>query len=273
MTAAIEPVFATTFLYAACKVVGPDLWSDYLKAQLAKPAESVWPAIRTLGVELAAVCDAQLVTDASTYIDRARCVAAGRFLASGLDVWLTCDDDIFAEEDVLRKLILACRTTRSGVAVPYMNRDGKSMTFRRVTGPTQWLSVSADLTVPVRQVDRVGFGLVALHRDLVEILAREAVWFRESDASRVTCPHLFVNDVEEGSWTGEDYAFSRRCERAGRPLRVLLEAPCEHAGILAMLDYDGHIRVADAARAEVLDQALRAREAALAGQPTEREGG
>lgn len=269
MTAPIEPVFATTFLYAACKVVGADAWPAYLAHQLANPEESAWPSIRTLAFELAAVCDVKLVTDASTYIDRARCVAAGRFLLSGLDVWLTCDDDIEADEDTLRKLILACRHTRGGVAVPYMNRDGKSMTFRRVSGPTEWLTLNDELRVPTRFVDRVGFGLVALHRDLVELLAHQAKWFRESDASRMLCPHLFVNDVEEGSWTGEDYAFSRKCDQAGRPLRVLLEAPCEHAGILAMLDAEGTILVADPKRAEALDLALRASERALTGQLAE----
>jgi hypothetical protein len=269
MTEPIAPVFATTFLYSACKVVGMHAWPEYLRSQLARPQESDWPSIRTLAYELANVCNAELVTDATTYIDRARCVAAGRFLASDKDVWLTCDDDNGADEDELRKLILACRATRRGIAIPYMNRDGKSMTFRAVRGPTEWLSVAGGRTVPVRFVDRVGFGLVALHRDLVEQLAQDAVWFRERETSPLECPHLFVNDVEEGLWTGEDFAFSRRCERAGMPLRVLLEAPCEHAGILAMLDVEGNIRVADVAHAEALDQALRERERALAGQPLE----
>jgi hypothetical protein len=273
--AALEPVFATTFLYAACKVVGNDAWPDYLKADLAKPAESVWPAVRTLAYELSSVCEAELVTDASTYIDRARCVMAGRFLASGHDVWLTCDDDVYADAEVLRTLILACRATKGGIAVPYMNRDGRSMTFRRVKGPTKWLELGEVMKrAPVREVDRVGFGLVALHRDLVLALANlpSTKWFRESARSLVRCPHLFVNDVEDDTFIGEDYSFSKRAEDAGRPLLALLEAPAEHAGILGMLDHEGHIRLADPERAAYLDQALREAEKALAGQPHEREG-
>lgn len=269
MSEPIAPVFATTFLYAACKVVGPLAWPDYLKGQLDHPATSDWPSIRTLGHELSNVCDAELVTDASTYIDRARCVAAGRFLLSAADVWITCDDDIAADEEVLRALILACRATREGVALPYMNRDGRSMTFRKVAGPTRWFGVDGGRTLPLRTVDRIGFGLVALHRDLVEHLAKEVVWFREREGSGLNCPHLFVNDVEEGMFSGEDFSFCRRVERAGRTMRVLLDAPCDHAGILAMLDAEGRICLADPARAEALDQALRERERALAGQPLE----
>ncbi|MDE3097024.1 MAG: hypothetical protein KGK07_13630 [Chloroflexota bacterium] len=273
--APLEAVFATTFLYAACKVVGNDAWPDYLKNDLAHPADSVWPAVRTLAYELSSVCDAELVTDASTYIDRARCVMAGRFLASSLDVWITCDDDVYADAEVLRTLIRVCRATRGGVAVPYMNRDGRSMTFRRVKGPTEWLELGEAMRrAPVRVVDRVGFGLVALHRELVEALAfaPSTKWFRESERSRLRCPHLFVNGVEDETFIGEDYSFSKLAEEACRPLRVLLEAPAEHAGILAMLDHEGHIRVADPERAAVLDTALREAETALAGQPTEREG-
>lgn len=271
MTEALAPVFATTFLYAACKIVGPDAWPVYLRDQLANLAESQWPALRTLG-ELSHVCPAQLVTDASTYIDRARCVAAGRFLASKEDVWLTVDDDIFADEEVLRRLILTCRATGGGVALPYMNRDGRSMTFRRVSGPTVWLDVGNEVLVPIRTVDRVGFGCVALHRELVTRLARQVVHFRESDHSPLPCPHLFVNDVDAGTWTGEDYAFSKRCEASGSPIHVLLDAPCEHAGLSAMLDVEGRICVADPDRAATLDGALRASEKAFAVQPPDTHG-
>lgn len=271
----IEPVFATTFLYSACKIVGVDAWPAFLAQQIGSPfAEGVWPSIRTLAGELSHVCDATVKWDASTYIDRARCVAAGHFLLSGLDVWVTCDDDIAADEEVLRTMILACRATRGGIAVPYMNRDGRSMTFRKVSGPTQWLALEGGPAAPLRAVDRVGFGLVALHRELVEALAYNPAtkWFIESPSSKVRCPQLFVNDVEDSTFIGEDFFFSKLAEDAGRTLRVLLQAPIEHAGILALLDDEGHIRLADPARAAVLDDALRSAEKALAGQPTEREG-
>lgn len=272
----LEPVFATTFLYSACKMVGPDAWPAFLAAQTKHPERpGVWPSIYTLAGELPHVCDGEVKYDASTYIDRARCVAAGHFLASAFDVWLTCDDDIRADEDVLRSLILACRATRGGVAVPYINRDGRSMTFRKVSGPTQWIDLGGELRAPLRVVDRVGFGLVALHRELVEQLAFSPAtkWFRESGTSRLQCPQLFVNDVEDGTFMGEDYYFSKLCADLGRPLRVLLNAPIEHAEILAMLDEEGHIRVSDPARAAVLDEALRSHERAVAGQQTERDGG
>lgn len=274
MTSPLDPVFASTFLYSACKIVGVDHWHQYIASQRALGLQSDWPALRTLYGELPYVCAATVVEDASTYIDRARCVMAGRFLLSDCDVWLTIDDDIYADVETLRRLLVACRETRAGIAVPYLNRDGHSMTFRWAKGPTEWLQVGS-LRIPLRTVDRVGFGLVALHRDLVARLALHTStrWFRESLDSPARCPHLFVNSVDDdGTFMGEDFHFSRLCESAGHPMRVLLEAPCEHAGLVAMLDEEGHIRVADPARAEILDRALREREKALAGQSNETHG-
>lgn len=270
MTEPLAAVFATTFLYSACKVVGPDRWPEYLAHALAHLEESEWPGLRTLA-ELRHVCDYDLVVDGSTYITRARSVATGKFLRSAHDVWLTVDDDLFASDDVLRRLILACRSTRGGIALPYMNRDGKSMTFRKVSGPT--LAFDDML---VRRVDRVGFGCVALHRDLVEALAKDAPKFRAEDGppdapGEPDCPALFLEGAQEGTWVGEDYYFSALCEAAGQPLHVLLDAPCAHAGLWAMLDEDGAIRVKDPERGRVLDASLRAKEE-LSGQTTPSQG-
>lgn len=263
MTDPLDPVFFSTFLYSACKVVGHDAWPKWLREEYTRLSRSAWPALRTLD-QLLHVADAEVMVDASTYIDRARCVAAGKFLASGKDVWVTCDDDIYAEADVLRRLVLACRKMRGGVAVPYMNRDGRSMTFRKVRGPTETLALDPvhSVSAQVRSVDRVGFGLVALHRQLVEGLAALVPQFREGDLSPLPCPALFVNSVENGLWQGEDYSFSKLCEDAGTPLHVLLEAPCSHAGLLAMLDAEGRIAVADPARAAALNEGIRTKEQA-----------
>lgn len=262
----LEAVFATTFLYSACKVVGKDKWPRWLQYELAHLETSTWAGLRTLS-ELRHVCDYDLMVDGSTYITRARSVASGKFLRSNRDVWVTVDDDLFASEEVLRRLILACRVTKGGVALPYMNRDGGSMTFRKVSGPTIHAAPPFFEGIPLRTVDRVGFGCVALHRDLVELLAKQAPHFAEKDGppgapTVLDCPALFLEGAQEGSWVGEDFYFSALCEKAGRPMHVLLNAPCEHAGLAAMLDSDGQIRVRDAEVGVALDGSLRAKEAA-----------
>ena len=261
MTEPLAPIFASTYLYGAHKNVGAERWDAWLAHQLAHLDESAWAGLRTLG-ELKRVCTFDLVTDNSTYITRARSVMAGRFLRGSKDVWLTVDDDVYADEDVLRRVVLACRETRAGVAVPYINRNGLSMTFRRLYGPTLHLDFGSQGSASLRSVDRIGFGLVALHRDLVMLLAKDAPMFREGNdgKSEPDCPALFLEGAQDGDWVGEDYYASRLCEDAGKPLWAMLSAPCEHAGITAMVDMQGHIRVQGLAAAETLDRAFRERE-------------
>jgi hypothetical protein len=256
----LDPVFFSTFPYTACKLYGAE-WPKQLQYELEHLDESGWPGFRTLG-QLRGVCDATVYVDGSTYITRARSVATKHFLDSGRDVWVSLDDDVFVEDDVLRRQVLVCRETRGGVALPYTNRDGRTMTFRRVRGPTRWIEFQDGGRVeraPVRTVDRVGMGCVALHRDLIERLAKDAPHFRELDrpGGVANCPALFLEGVQEGSWVGEDYYFSALCEAAGSPLLVLLESACEHQGEAAMLDVDGGILIRGESAASKLDAAFR----------------
>jgi len=254
---------------------GPE-WPKQLVREFETLDVSVWPGFRTLG-QLRRVCDATVYVDGSTYITRARSVATRHFLDSGRDVWLSVDDDVFVEEDVLRRQLLVCRATRGGVALPYTNRDGKTMTFRKVKGPTERITyydpyLMIVTSSPVRTVDRVGMGCVALHRDLVERLAKDAPHFRELDRPNgvANCPALFLEGVQEGSWVGEDYYFSALCESAGSPLLVLLESACEHQGVGAMLDVDGQIFIRGEPAAKKLDAAFREQDRLSAsGPPTE----
>jgi hypothetical protein len=273
MTEPLAPVFFSTYPYTGCKLHGT-AWPKQLEYEYAHLAESPWAGFRTLH-QLRWVCDAQVYVDGSTYITRARSVATKHFLMSDKDVWLSLDDDVFVEEEVLRRQILACRATRGGIALAYTNRDGKSMTFRKVTGPTCWIDSggaratspeSFPLALPLREVDRIGMGCVALHRNLIERLAKDAPHFRELDrpGGVTDCPALFLEGVQEGSWVGEDYYFSSLCERAGLPMRVLLEAPCEHQGISAKLDVEGHICIRGDEQANRLHVSLREKEALFA---------
>lgn len=240
-----EGVFVSTFMYAACKVATPAVWhapsADVvrsLKWELARMSESAWDGFRTID-QLLRFSDADVYVDASTYIDRARCVAAKHFLASARDVWVSVDDDVFAEEDVLARLVGACRVTRRGIAVPYLHRDDWRMTYQTVRAPTYHRGAFA-----LRTVDRVGLGLVALHRVYVEALARCVPLFREKSmpGEPPTVPRLFTNgELDGGTWLGEDYAFCKLAEDEGMPMAVLLDAPASHVGKRAKLDLDGQV--------------------------------
>ncbi len=253
-------VFASTFLYAAAKVA-PD-WSTYIADQCRNLGSSEWPGLRTIGA-LATVSPVEIYIDASTYITRARCVASGRFLRSKAKVWVTVDDDILVDRDTVRQALLVCQATDGGVALPYLNRDGKSITCRDVAEKTEWVETSAG-ALPVRRVSRTGFGFVAMTRGYVERIVQKnnVEFFREDDlrSKEPDCPLLFVEGAENGSWIGEDYYFSRLAETSGEPLRLLLDAPCEHAGRALKLSAAGDVCLRDAALAKELVRAAERRE-------------
>jgi len=254
-------LFMSTFLYAAAKTVTNDLWSTYIAEQCRNLETSDWPGLRTVGA-LATVSPVELRIDASTYITRARCVAAGRFLRSTADVWVTVDDDILVDRDTIRQALAACQAIDGGVALPYLNRDGNSLVCRDVADTTEWVDTEVG-ALPVRRVGRTGFGFVALTRGYVERIVRknDVPHFREDDllSKEPDCPLLFVEGAEHGSWIGEDYYFSRLAEAAGEPLRLLLDAPCEHAGRALKLSAAGDICFRDAGAAEQLLKAAENR--------------
>lgn len=264
----MTPPFFSTFMYSACKVTGwsgAELLAYETRDGVASLDASTWPAFRVLG-QLARLCPGEGVTsyvDGSTYITRARCMAAAYFLrgaGKACDVWLTCDDDVYADQVVLAQLVEVARATRGVCALPYLNRDGGSMTFRKVRGPTQWVAGN-----PVRDVDRVGMGLVAMHRDAVATLDGRVPHFDDE------VPAMFLEGVCEvdpdtgrGLWTGDDYWLCRLAEQADIPLHVLLDAPGEHAGFRAKLDLEGAICLDDDGVARKLAARIAEKEAARA---------
>jgi hypothetical protein len=242
-------LYVTTFMYSACKVVGTLQWPAYQRAQLASldaldAAE--WPAFRAIG-QAARLEALTVMVDAGTYITRARSRAAGLFLDSGCDVWLSFDDDNYADAAVLRQLVKVVRATGGMCSAPYANRDRKTMTFERVRGPTAFVDGA-----PVRDVNRIGLGMTAIHRNAVRTLARGATPWRDirtptARDPNVLCelPALFLESIVDGMWTGEDYSFCDRVAAAELPNHALLDAPCFHAGTWAKLDLDGRILVLD----------------------------
>jgi hypothetical protein len=268
-------------MYTACKmhgVTGAELLQHATRKGVESLDASTWPGFRTLG-KLARLYPGQGVTtyvDGSTYITRARCLAAAAFLRGmgrACDVWLTCDDDVTADGPVLAQLIDVARATRGIVALPYLNRDGGSMTFRTVTGPTVWLPGSdPDLPCPVRTVDRVGMGLVAMHREAIGRLDAAVPHFEDH------VPAMFLEGVCEvdpdtgrGLWTGDDYWMCRLAQQHDVPLHVLLDAPGEHAGLRSMLDLEGRVCLDNAEVAAHLEARLAEKRAArekLLSEPT-----
>jgi len=268
MTEPLPRMFVSTLMYAACKNVGNTRWPEVLRHLLAHPEEGP-DTLGTNGLAFATMHEARHVAEcvlhvaSNTYVPRARCVTAAHFLrgdGKGCDVWLTCDDDTFTDRETIRKLVTACRATRGLVALPSTNRDGNSMCYRRVFGPTEWWEPpSADglpayfvtdlvddkgpNALPLRRVDRVGQGCVAMHRDFIERLDRKCTLrFRDRQApDALDCAGLFLAGPQDGDWVGEDYWLCGLAEAAGLPRHVLLEAPIQHEALISSLDLEGRV--------------------------------
>lgn len=277
--APLPAMFFSTFAYAACKSVGADLWPSTLKGILEAP-DTGPSVLGVAGFAFLTLSEARHVAPcvvhvaANSYIARARCVAAAYFLrgpGQTCDVWLSCDDDTFADEATLRRLVTACRATRGLVALPTGSRDGRCMNYRRVFGPTEWWELRPDETsmvteseregaLPLRRVDRVGQGLVAMHRAFIETLDRgcpSELRFRDRIAPDAhDCPGLFLSGPQGGDWVGEDYWLCALGERAGLPTHVLLEATVQHEAIVTKLDLDGIPYIYGADRADAMARSI-----------------
>lgn len=223
-------LFFSLFAYAAAKnagVQGRD-FHEVDRHWRVDPKSSPWVGWKTMAAAGSLGESMAVLVDGSTLITKARSRASGHFLTSGADVWLTCDDDVFADSEVLERLLAACRQTRGVVAVPCPVRDGSRLNVGLPPGrPTAPPGLAA--------ATHVGMGLVAMHID--------AIVAASADVPKVTVggtyPAVFREHVTtEGVWVGEDWSFSELCTAAGVPLYVLLDAPCHHAGRRAQLTSD-----------------------------------
>ena len=216
-----KSLFASSYGYALRKAVGVDRWDAWVRHELEHLDESMIRGLRTLGHAASLGEPIQMSINTAASVGRARSRMAGNFLASQADVWLTVDDDNWVDADTLRRLVDAARATRGAVAVPYwLRQTGARLSFHVGVEPAitpEGLLTDAQLLF--------GFGVVALHRDAVSLTARAAPTF--SDESGGPFPALFLEDVRDGLWIGEDFMFCHRARDAGVPLHLLLDAFCE----------------------------------------------
>jgi hypothetical protein len=248
-----SPVFLSLFAYAYAKISGVS-WPDVLRAELEHPDKSKWPGFRTVGqASRIGVQDAYV--DGSTLITKARSRAAGKFLDSHADVWLTVDDDVFAEAEVLGRLVVAARATRGLVAAPCVLRDGRSVNVQVSRMSTTDTVVVAGLPL-LTLYGSVGFGLVAVHRAAVAALASNALWVGRDDGRR-DYPALFLERVRGGQWVSDDVGFCLACQQHDVPMHLLLDAATEHAGMGCLMTRELELRVRQPPAAALDDVTFR----------------
>ena len=218
-------LFVSVFAYALHKVGGPEALGREIEA-----GESArWPGFRTLA-RARTLEDVALHVDGSTLITKARCRAAGAFLASPCDVWLTVDDDADAPAWVLEKAAQLVRLSQ-GVVLVAMPLRGKDTLNVTRSSPI----LHAGMHTPDGErhpyeygtATEGGLALAAIHRSALATVAKASQAFREGERE---CPAVFCEYVHAGHWIGEDVAFCRTATGCKVPLAYLYTSEVRHVG-------------------------------------------
>jgi hypothetical protein len=225
-----EPLFVSCFVYCWSKWAGRN-WKELEKRQLQDPDASFIAGFRTMGqARRVSVC--QEFVDGSTSITRARSRAAGEFLRSQANVWLTIDDDCFVSDETIARLVDCVNETRGMVAMPYVLREGDRPSFwaNSING-ADIEDVAGSKLLPIMAN---GLGVTAIHRAAVNAIISSGV-VPEVTRPEAHYPALFLEHVADGRWIGEDYAFCELLRGAGRLLHLLCDAECVHGNYSSIL--------------------------------------
>jgi hypothetical protein len=211
---------------------GAEAETALIKSEERRRDDSDWPCYRTVA-QVEQLEPVMLVSDASGSIGQCRSRMSGRFLATSCDVWLTVDDDLFAEAAIIERVVSLARTNPSSViSAPYLLRDGITPSI----GGLQ--SVKGDL----QPVSTSGMGLVAMHRNALKRIEPQAQPAIDDKGNRY---RAFWHEMidEWCGWLGEDVSFCRRAWTAGVPILALADAPTCHAGRWSYMNPDGSFTV------------------------------
>jgi len=223
-----KPLFASTFTYAWTKVYGEEWVKHALADEVPMPGQfppaGMCQALRRAFPDR----DLQLFHEGSTLITKARCHAAGAFLRSGADVLVSFDDDVVTSPDVLRSLVAACEEVKTLVSAPCIVRSGTNINWVLEGDRFDRARVERTGDAWLYPVERIGFGLFAIHRLAMEQMAAAAEWITTESAPPY--PACFREDVREHSWIGEDFHFTERMRSMGMQPYALLDVVVWHAG-------------------------------------------
>jgi hypothetical protein len=207
-----------------------------VRDELAAGENASWPAFRTLARVRAHTSPMVLMVNHSSLIGKARSLALGAFVESGAPLWLSIDDDVEASsEDVGRLLgaedvdVLIAPCALRGGDAPQLNIAVSS------SAPSV-----RDVGAGVRAFPIVsgGFALSVMSRRAAAMLyeAHPELRFVETSQGPRRGLGVYLEEIRDGSWWGEDYAFCRRARAAGLRLEALCDTAVTHAGVVATVD-------------------------------------
>lgn len=229
-------LFVSVFAYVMGKEV-EDLGAA-VRDEIEAGAAASWPGFRTLARVRAQMAPIVLSVNHSSLIAKARSLAMGAFLESGAPLWLSIDDDVEAPAEDLAKLLgpldvdvliapCALRTERGAPA--QLNLVAEKGTVLRDLGTRRG--------VPVRgfAIESGGLALSVVTRAAAEQLDAAHPELRFLDHGRRGLG-AFLEEVREGAWHGEDFAFCRRARALGLRIDALWDTSITHAGVTATVD-------------------------------------
>lgn len=255
-------VFFCTYLYAFAKQHGTR-WREQLATELGLGPRSNIPAIRTWAactnvdhVTLSVSGPCRLAParsqDAARFLQQSRLPHRGPDVPHVLpcDVCVMSDDDMETNDEGMRALVAACRTTRGFVVAPCLQRDAA----RKADDPGI-CNIRVDLEEApdvfegdgfrLARIKAPGMGLVAIHADVFERMTAAHPELLVRDAGSGFEYHaLFFEMIAEGHWLGEDMSFGRRMRALGVPMHALLDVEVDHAGRRMVLELDEGGRLA-----------------------------
>ena len=192
-----------------------------------------WPAFRTLARIRAQRYPVHLKVTHSSLIAKARSLAMGNFLESGAPRWISIDDDVDASADDVAKLLLAedidillAPCAVRGAAPAQLNVAVETLADVRVreTGG-----------VRVFPVLHGGFACSAMSRFAAEKLDRDYTDLRFVESSALGLG-VFLEQVRDGAWWGEDFSCCTRARASGLRIDALCDSAVTHAGLTAVVN-------------------------------------
>lgn len=242
-------LFFSTFLYAFARRHGLR-WRDELRREMALGLESSIEAIRTLTSLTLLREEIATCVSAPTRLGAGRSDTAGRLLDTKADVWVSCDDDAEMGSTDLWRLVDAARATRGIVSAPCLQRGDPAIAptkdkpgLLNIRFPPGDPLVVTGEHYALSPIFSTGFGLVAVHRDVVEKLRAgyPELDTYDEETGRLIPALFFERLTGEGTgrrWQGEDMAFCARARELDVPMHALLGVDVIHAKRRLRLEQD-----------------------------------
>jgi hypothetical protein len=242
-------LFYSTFLYAFARRHGPR-WHDELRRELALGLESSIEALRTLHSLTMLREEVATAISAPMRLAAGRSDMAGRLLDTTADVWVSCDDDAQMGVIDLWKLVEAARQTRGIISAPCLQRGDPAVAptkekpgLLNIRFPPGETPVQTHENFALAPIHSTGFGLVGVHRDVIERMRAAYLELDtyDEETGRLI-PALFFERLtsqgRERRWQGEDMAFCARARELDMPMFALLDVDVTHAGRRLRLEQD-----------------------------------